>query len=736
MSSTTAKYWRRILASSAVYAAAGWAVVEASLTVIERFGLPAWLSSLVIALYISGLPITIFLVWRSAGIDRKVSLTAFLGAISFLGLGTIAIFWFTRPPLDDTIAILPCAVDNEDVDADRAEGFAEDIHTRLSRVDALKVISWNSSLFVRDRGFDSMQIAETLNINRLLRCHMNSNGGRLSVSAELLDPGSGRVFWSHDYDFSALELGTVVTELSRTLLDVLHAPAEAAELNRVNDIGTLSPEAYDLYLRAQGADAGRILRPPGGGTTLANDDHDGADPDALLRRALEIDSGYAEAMVILAINNLHRAMAQEFEDMDELLSWIREARSLSHRALDVDSDILNARMNLATVCDLLGEYFGEPCAPGEIEQLLLEECQVRGETAGGWACRVEIGDDEEEINVALQRWLELEPTSVEGNMQYMSMLHDAGAPFLEVLTVFETLRTLEPDDRRPFGLVSNMLRNDGMLDEVLAWRFGSVEDRLPEDFPWHLARLGTDYMNLGLYEQAMELGLMTWETRRASATHFLPILWVRAGERDRASAAVDWMAENIVSASGSNAAWLMSADFYASVSRDFERAKELYERALGAGGLVHACEGDDECVTINALRLAHIEKVLGNDTDAANWLREAQYVFERISDESQIAAVEPSLRTVQGRYEEAIQKLRDGVFNWHGAWRDLTFPIYLIEGNAYLDPLRDLPEFQQLLDDYHSYLRPMQERVLRASESGDWGTLRQRTYRRAWGEID
>jgi hypothetical protein len=152
MTGITSKYWRRILASSAVYAAAGWAAVEALTTVIERFGLPPWLIPLVTALYVAGLPVTIYLVWRTAGAERHLNWPSFAGAISFLIAATAVIFWYTRPapPAEAlTLAVLPCTPAGDIDTANRAEGFAEDIHTRLSRVDAVRIISWNSSLYVR-----------------------------------------------------------------------------------------------------------------------------------------------------------------------------------------------------------------------------------------------------------------------------------------------------------------------------------------------------------------------------------------------------------------------------------------------------------------------------------------------------------------------------------------------------------------------------------------------------------
>jgi TolB-like protein/tetratricopeptide (TPR) repeat protein len=720
MTGTTKTYWRRIVASSAVYAVAGWAAVEALTTIIERFALPEWLEPLCIALYVSGLPVTVYLVWRAAGRERRLTWPSFLGAMGFLLIATGALFWFTRPPEAEvnTVAVLPCAMDAGMETVQRGDGFAEDIHARLSRVDSIRIISWNSSLFVREKGYGPKQIAELLHANRVLECRMHSGGDRIAVTARLVDPAEDRVLWDRDYDFVAADLGTVVTEITGTVLDVLSTPVQASEKKRVKNIGTFSPEAYDLLLQARSLETSNGVLDP--------------KAESLVTQALELDPNYAEAMVLLSDIYLLKAVAQEMDDTEQLRGWVKEARRLAQRALELDPEIWNARQQFATACGLLEEYLGEPCAPGKMEQLRREECEVRGETAEGWACRNGLAGSKEEHDEALKRWLELEPTSMEGNMQYMGDLDTSGEPLSEVLKVFETLHILDPDDRRPYGLLSNLLRHHGFLDEVLAWRMGAFNDEWPAGHPWQLARLGTDYMNLGLYEQARRIGLETWETRRASSIHFLPLLLARFGEQERAAEMVEWLADTVADASGSDNSLLLAASFHASVSRDYPRAKELYESYLGGRELATVCDGDEGCVVTIALQLHHVEQSLGHETEAEKWLRLVLAHADRDPEEGSPTQQSVFLLIAEGRHQDAIRLLREGVFTWSDPtnWDDLDFPVYFVDGNAMLDPLRDEPEFQLLLDDYNAYLEPMRERVLTASGSGDWEALRQQTFER------
>jgi len=723
MAGITQLYWRRIVASSAVYAAAGWAVVEALTTVVERFGLPDWLGSLVIAAYVAGLPVTIFLVWRTAGEERRLTWPSFIGAVAFLLVASGALFWFTRPPqpVVKTVAVLPCATNAGANTVQRGDGFAEDIHARLSRVDSIRIISWNSSLFVREKGYGPKQVSELLHANRILECDMRSGGERITVTARLVDPAQERVLWNRNYDFVVADLGTVVTEISGTVLDVLNTPVQADEMARINRLGTFSPEAFDLLLQA------RSIEKPGVAQRRKS-----LGAEALVRQALELDPNYAEAMVLLSEFYLHKSVAEEMEDMEQLREWVKEARRLAEKALELDPQIWNARHQIARACGLLEGYLGEPCAPGEMERLRLEECEVRGDTAEGWACRNAQAQTEEAYDDTLQRWLELEPTSVDANMQLMGDLYEHGQPLSEILGVLETIRFLDPDDRRPFGLLSNVLRRSGYLDEVLAWRMAAFEDQLPAGFPWQLARLGTDYMNLRLYEEAKRIGLETWETRRASSIHFLPLLLTRFGEEERAAEMIEWMAETVAVASESNDQWILGASFHAAISRDYPRARALYEKYLGGAELPDVCDGDDDCVVTTALQLHHVEQAMGHEPEAEAWLNLA--LAHSDEDPETMAPTQQNvfLLIAKDRNQEAIELLREGVFAWAqtGDLYDLEFPIYFVDGNAMLDPIRDEAEFQLLLDDYDAYLEPMRERVLTATRSGDWEAIRQQTFER------
>jgi TolB-like protein len=735
MAETVTRYWRRILVSSAVYAAGGWAVVEALTTVVTRLGLPESLAALITALYLAGLPVTVLLVWRTAGEERRLTIPAFIGAMICLVIVTAAIFWVTRPQPaapEQLIAVLPCEFAGDPAQAYRAEGIAEDVHARLSRVDAVKMLSWNSSLYARDEGYDTRRIAAVLDVDRIVKCHLNSTAERIELNTELLDTRAEEVLWSGDYDFVAADLGTVVTDLAGVLLDALGARASAAERERVDDLGTFSPEAYDLYLQARAAYQAMHWSREGGFDDLAG-------VERLLDEALRIDPDFVSALWGRAFAYMRRAHAMDFEDTGAIRALLDEARALSLHALDLDPGRGGFREILREVCEMGRVFFGDDCSVEEELRLIREECAVLGDTAAGWACRFSLmAETGEDNRPALERWLELEPTNISAHMQDMYFRSLSGGVSADVVSVLDTVHALAPDNRRPFGLISNLLRSEGRLDEVIAWRFRLFGDQRPTNWAHRMSRAATDYMNLGLYDEARALGEVAWETHRTTTLRFLPQLWTMLDEPDKAEAVLAWA----VDALGAESArpLIRPAFDVAGLLRRFDWAEALYVRALAAADLPGLCEGEDYCIAWHALRLVQVKRALGKEDEAKQWMATAEAAFERepsyLRGEDaavRTRALEGVLRVVQGRHEEAVAALAEAIDAWEvpvGVWgfEDLAVPLYRLQSDAFFDPLRERSDFAAVLDRYRAYLEPMRLRVVRAEQTGDWEAIRRRTY--------
>jgi adenylate cyclase len=81
-----------------------------------------------------------------------------------------------------------------------ADGMVEEIITALSRVRWLFVIARNSSFIYKGRAVDVKQIGRELGVRYVLEGSVRKSGGRIRITAQLIDPLTGAHLWADRYD--------------------------------------------------------------------------------------------------------------------------------------------------------------------------------------------------------------------------------------------------------------------------------------------------------------------------------------------------------------------------------------------------------------------------------------------------------------------------------------------------------------------------------------------------------
>ena len=106
-------------------------------------------------------------------------------------------------PLPDrpSIAILPFANLGGDPEQDYfSDGIVEDITTALSRNRAFFVIARNSSFTYKGKGIDIKQVGRELGVRYVLEGSVRKSGGRVRVTAQLIEALSGHHLWADRFD--------------------------------------------------------------------------------------------------------------------------------------------------------------------------------------------------------------------------------------------------------------------------------------------------------------------------------------------------------------------------------------------------------------------------------------------------------------------------------------------------------------------------------------------------------
>ena len=195
-----------------------------------------------------------------------------------------------------SIAVLP--FDNLSGDKGQdyfCDGITEDIITELSRFSELFVIARNSSFQYKGKAIDVRLVGRELGVRYILQGSIRREGGRVRISAQLADAVTGAHRWAERYDRQIEDVFAVQDEVARTIVAILAAHVNKAEIERTINKAPETWQAYDYYLRAVDAYASY------GSSFRATDLYEAR---RLLEQSLAIDPNYARAYARLAMTHM------------------------------------------------------------------------------------------------------------------------------------------------------------------------------------------------------------------------------------------------------------------------------------------------------------------------------------------------------------------------------------------------------------------------------------------------
>jgi TolB-like protein len=238
------------------------------------------------------------------------------------------------PGLPDkpSIAVLPFTNMSGDAEQEYfSDGITEDIITELSRFRSLFVIARHSSFAYKGKSKDIRQVGRELGVRYVLEGSVRRAGGRVRITAQLIEADSGNHKWAERYDRSMEDVFAVQEEVSRTIAATLMGRVEQdrLELTRISHPDNLA--AHDYLLR--------------GKTHLYRYTDDNIQ-SALecFQKAIEISPEYAEAHAWLAQCHCWQFVGWWSENPHQSLET---AVQLARRAVDMDPSIGQAHGSLA-----------------------------------------------------------------------------------------------------------------------------------------------------------------------------------------------------------------------------------------------------------------------------------------------------------------------------------------------------------------------------------------------------
>ena len=476
---------RRVFRVAAVYGGAAFVVLQVADLLQEGLQLPQSFLTVSTWLALTGFPVALFLAWvydrtpqglvrtpeaapneldeivaQPPGRRWPIGIAAALGTALLL----VSAWWMLgRPEAPrgergdySSVAVLPFEnMSGNEEDEYFADGLSEELLNALARVDGLRVAGRTSSFALRDANLDLRTIGDTLGVETVLEGSVRRSGGRVRVTAQLIDAENGFHLWSQDWD-RELTAGNVF-EIQDEIAGAVAAAMASGEEPVANaaaggrrdlvpaSVRTSDLDAYELYLAGQHHWAPR--RPEGLREAVR-----------LFEEALELDSMYAPAWVGLA--GVYQALPWYTDYPADVAA--AKSKQAGRRALELDPNNAEAMYSLAATIFQYGLEWTE--AARLFERAI--ELDPHYSQGLAWYCwfLLDVGHGEESLPWC-ERAVELDPLRVHTLAQYGDNLMVVGR-YEEGLRMLARALALRPDFSWPRLETAIGLALLGRLDEA------------------------------------------------------------------------------------------------------------------------------------------------------------------------------------------------------------------------------------------------------------------------------
>jgi TolB-like protein/Tfp pilus assembly protein PilF len=338
---------RHVYKVGAMYAVAGWLLVQVVTQVLPVFDVSALAQRIIVMVIVAGFPVALLLSWifditpqgivrtdalpeaqRGAAAavppGRERLLNYLLGGLLLLAAAYLAAerIW-PRPvaaPLsgaaDKSIAVLPFENLSDDKNnAYFAEGIQDEILTRLAKIGELRVISRTSSQQYAAKPANLADAARQLGVANVLEGSVQKIGDAVHINVQLIRAAGDDHLWAESYDRKLDNVFGVEAEVAQAIAQALQARLSGGEAQNVAAKPTDNPAAYDAYLRGLGDHAKAFTQ---------SSEKPKRQAEADFAEAVRLDPAFALAWARLSIIKSYIYFTQ-FKHEPGLLDGAREA---------------------------------------------------------------------------------------------------------------------------------------------------------------------------------------------------------------------------------------------------------------------------------------------------------------------------------------------------------------------------------------------------------------------------
>jgi len=316
---------RHVYKVGAMYAVAGWLLVQVVTQVFPIFDVSALAQRIIVLAIVAGFPVALVLSWifditplgivRTAGQaasgeqraaaappGRERLLNYLLGGLLLLAAVYLVAerVWLRpgrAPPAggaDKSIAVLPFEnLSDDKANAYFASGMQDEILTRLAKIGSLRVISRTSTAHFASSPEDLPDIGRQLGVANILEGSVQKAGDAVHINVQLINTQTDAHLWAEVYDRKLTDVFGVEGEVAKAVADALQAKLGGGEQQAVSATITDNARAYDDYLRGLVEEAQSL--------TDSADEEGMRSAAAHYADAVRLDPGFALAWAHLSI---------------------------------------------------------------------------------------------------------------------------------------------------------------------------------------------------------------------------------------------------------------------------------------------------------------------------------------------------------------------------------------------------------------------------------------------------
>lgn len=291
------------------------------------------------------------------------------------------------------IAILPFSNISPDTrDEYFADGMTEELISTMSKISGLEVIARTSVMSYKGGQKKISEVAKELQVGTVLEGSVRKAGDKLRITVQLIDSQTSAHLWAESYDRELKDVFAIQNDISKTIAQTLKVQLLPKERSTIENMQTVSQEAYSLYLK------GRFY-------------WNQRNKEALMKavenfeKAIQLDAEYALAYSGLA--DSYYIIGQY--GFGNPRTNFQKAKTLARKALELDENLPEAHATYAMV----SAFFDYDWVKAEEEIKRAIELNPKYASAHQWyynllLCQERLGEGYEELKKAL----DLDPLSL------------------------------------------------------------------------------------------------------------------------------------------------------------------------------------------------------------------------------------------------------------------------------------------------------------------------------------